>query len=88
MISDFRNDLLKRRELKAVVESETTPSFESSAKMIAEKFKASEDAIVVKGVYGKFGRKTFLIEAMVYDSASEKDKVEPRKKEKKKEGAA
>lgn len=89
MINDLRNDLLKRREVKLVVESNSTPSFESSTKMISEKFKAAEDSIVVKGIYGKFGHNTFLIESMIYDSVNDKDRVEPKKKEKKKkEGAA
>ena len=88
LITDFRNDLLKRRELQVIVDAESTPSSESSAKLISEKFKASEDAVVLKGVYGKFGHKTFLIETMIYDSANDKIRIEPKKKEKKKEATA
>ncbi|MDP3882004.1 MAG: hypothetical protein Q8Q31_03970 [Nanoarchaeota archaeon] len=88
LISDFKNDLLKRRELKAIVEADSTPSFETSAKLIAEEYKASEDVIVVKGIYGKFGHKTFLIEAIIYDSVNDKNRTEPKKKEKTKGAAA
>jgi len=83
VLNDFKNDLLKRRELKTVVEASSTPSFVSSAKMIAEQFKASEDVVVVRGIYGKFGRNTFLIESMIYDTAKDKERIEPKKKEKK-----
>lgn len=88
-IKDFKNDLLKRREVKLVVDSDRNPGLENAVKMIAEHFKAKEDVIVVKTLKSKFGRDTFLVDAFIYDSAAEKSRVEPRKKEKKSaDGAA
>jgi len=83
LINDVKNTLLKRRELKAVVQLDKIPTFESSAKMVSEQYKAEEDVIVVKGIKGKFGRNTFLIDAMIYDSVIDKERIEPKKKVKK-----
>ena len=89
VLTDFRNELLKRRELKVVVDADSNPGFSNSKKIISEKFKANEENMEVKAVKSKFGRKTFLIDAYIYDSTSDKDRIEPKKKVKKaKEGAA
>ena len=88
VIKDFRNDLLKRREVKIVVNAEKNPGFANALKSVAEKFKADENVTFVKEVKSKFGRDTFLIDAFIYDSFKDKERIEPKKKEKKKEGAA
>ena len=89
VIKDFRNDLLKRREVKLVENLGKNPGFADSAKMIAGHFKAKDENIVVKEVKSKFGRDTFLIDALIYDSVDDKEKIEPKKKVKKAaEGAA
>jgi len=82
-MNDFKNSLLKRREVKVVVESPSNPGFQNSIKMIADQFKASEDSIAVKEVKSKFGRNTFLIDAFIYDSVKDKELIEPKKKVKK-----
>ncbi|MEK6850500.1 MAG: hypothetical protein AABX85_02915 [Nanoarchaeota archaeon] len=83
VITDFRNDLLKRREVKVIVESQSNLGFQNSLSTTAQQFKAKEEVIVVKAVKSKFGRNTFLIEAYIYDSVKDKDSIEPRKKIKK-----
>jgi len=85
VIDDFRNDLLSRREIKAVVSSSGNPGFAEAGKMVSESLKAVEENIVVRNVLSKFGRDSFLIDAYVYDSEEHKNKIEPKKKEKKKE---
>jgi ribosomal protein S24E len=87
-IKDFRNDLLKRREVKLVVTADKNPGFADATKAIADKFKSNEDVIVVRTLKSKFGRDSFLIDAFIYDSVQDKNTFEPKKKEKKKEGAA
>lgn len=77
-INDLKNDLLKRREVKVIVESSGNPGFANAAKTIAEQFKAKEDVIVINNVKGKFGRDTFLIDAFIYNSKADKDRIEPR----------
>lgn len=87
-MNDIKNNLLKRREIKFLIESEANPGFANATKMVADKFKAEEDKIVVKAVKSKFGRKTFLIDAFVYDSIKDKEFIEPKKKVKKAAGDA
>jgi ribosomal protein S24E len=74
---DTKNPLLNRREVKIIVDSEKTPSFIEAAKLIADNFKASEENILVENVKGKFGMKTFLISASIYDT---KELMEAAKK--------
>lgn len=68
---NLRNELMKRHELTAELESEKNPGFEETKKMLAEKFSKPEEAIEVYGVKGSFGKKCFIIKANIYDS--EKD---------------
>ncbi len=85
VIKDFNNELLKRREVKAIVNAEQNPGMQNAVKMLAEQFKTDENTIVLNTLKSKFGRDTFLIDALIYNSLSDKERVEPRKKEKKKE---
>ncbi len=86
-IRDFRNNLLKRKEVKVVFEAGSNPGFEESMKKVAQHFKADESKIALKNVKSKFGRNTFLIDAFIYDSAEDRERIEPKIKVKK-EGAA
>jgi len=87
VIQQTRNELLKRNEIKGIVTSSGNFGFENAMKTVAEKLKAAEENIVLKNVKSKFGRDTFLIEALIYDSKEDREKIEPKKKEKKKAGA-
>jgi len=83
IIEDKQNPLLKRKEVKIIVEAGKNPSMQEASKLIAEHFKAQEDNIALKQIKGKFGRKTFLISANIYNSKEDKEKIEPKKKVKK-----
>ena len=87
-VKDFRNELLKRREVELVLTAEKNPGMKDAAKNIAENFKVNEELVAVKEVGSRFGRDSFVIEAMIYDSVADKNRIEPKKKEKKKEGEA
>ncbi len=84
IVKDFKNDLLERREIITKLESHENPGFEGAKKAIIEEFKVDESLIVIKKVGGSFGSNEFLIEVFIYDSVERKEKVEPKKKEKKK----
>ena len=75
---DIKNALMKRRELKFVVEAEKNPSFEEISKLTAEHFKSNEDQILVERIKGRFGRKTFLIDASIYDTQELKEEAKKR----------
>ena len=78
-----KNPLLKREEIKILMFSEKNPSYAEAGKFVSEKFKKSEDDIAIKRVKGKFGRKSFLVEANIYHSKEDKEAIEPKKKVKK-----
>jgi len=86
IIQQFRNDLLKRNEIKGIIKSNGNLGYENAMKTVVEKLKTTEENIVLKNVKSKFGRDTFLIEALIYDSVEDKENIEPKKKEKKKAG--
>ncbi len=82
-IKDFRNELLKRREIVVQKKYISNPGFVTAKKDIAECFKASEDCIVIRNVLGNFGSDVFNIDARIYDSLENLQKVEPKPKMKK-----
>ena len=82
-MKDNYNELLKRREVKIIIESESNPGFLKAGQAVADFAKKPEENIAVKEVKSAFGRNTFLIDAFVYDTKEMKDKIEPKKKEKK-----
>ena len=86
-MKDATNPLLERREVKFIIESESNPGFAQASKMVADQYKAKEELIAVKEVKSKFGRNTFLIDAYIYKTVEAKNKIEPKKKEKKKEAS-
>jgi ribosomal protein S24E len=85
VLSNKKNPLLKREELKLIVFQESNPSFSEAAKIVSEHSKKPEDDTAIKAVKGKFGRKSFLIEAYVYHSKADKEAIEAKKKLKQEE---
>jgi ribosomal protein S24E len=88
-IKDSRNDLLNRREVVYSMETTANPGFESTKKHLADKLKKTEDSIVITKIKNNYGSKEFLIEALIYDALTDKERIEQKPKVKKKaEGAA
>ncbi|MCX6749055.1 MAG: hypothetical protein NT076_05630 [Candidatus Pacearchaeota archaeon] len=83
ILQDNKNPLLARRELKFITQAVKNPSFPETLDLVAEKFKAVKENVAVRAIRGKFGRDTFLIEALIYDNVEAREKHEPRKKVKK-----
>ena len=83
---DFSNKLLKRRELAVILEKDSNPGYEHVKKEVAQKFKADENLVVVKKVVSGFGNNEFKIDVFIYGDEESMKKIEPKKKEKKKEG--
>jgi ribosomal protein S24E len=78
--TEFKNDLLNRREVVVLLDSESNPGFENVTKLLAEKFKSDVAHVVVKGIRNNYGSKEFVIESFIYDSAEHKHKTERKKK--------
>jgi len=86
VLKDFKNDLLKRREISIVIKADKNPSFIEAVDMIEKEFKVDKELIVARNIKGKFGRKTFLITAYIYDSKEAKESIEPKPEKKEGEG--
>ena len=79
LISETKNELFGRIEVIATVDAKITPSHEEVEKLLSEKFKTNPENIKLKGINGKFGSNTFEIEANIYSSPEEKNKLEIKK---------
>ena len=88
VIQEQDNVLLKRKEIKILVEADKTPSFAEAEKVIIEKYKVDKENLVVNGINSKFGRNTFLINAYIYNTKEDKEHIEPKAKKKDKAGEA
>lgn len=80
---NIRNELMKRQELSFLIESVKNPTFNEMRKLISEDLKKPEELIDVYNILGKFGRKTFLIKAYIYDSKEDFEKIKNLSKTKK-----
>jgi len=87
---DNKNELMSRREVSVILETGKTPSYAEASKLIADHFKSGEENVMVENVKGKFGRKTFLINASIYNSKELKEEAVKRliKQKKAKPGEA
>ncbi len=83
ILSEFRNELLKRKEIVADMKSGKNPGIQGALKAVAEEFKAKEENIVLRKVDSQFGSDNFIITASIYDSPEARASVEPRPKVKK-----
>jgi len=80
---NIKNSLMKRQEVSYLVESEKNPTFSEMKQKISAEMKKPEETIDVYGVQGKFGRRTFLIKAYVYDSKEDLETIKNLSKTKK-----
>jgi ribosomal protein S24E len=81
IISHIKNGSLNREEFILNVSSDSNPS----KKDIAEALKKDVELTVVRQIKGSFGKNSFDVDAVVYNTKVDKDKIEviPRKVRKK-----
>ncbi len=79
-IQERENPLFNRKEVVIEIETNITPSKEEAEKLISEKFSVPVENIKIKKVLGKFGLSLFTIEAFIYSSKENKEKMEPKEK--------
>ena len=87
---DLKNELFKRHEIEAVIESDKNPGFVEVKKMIASETSKPEENIDVYNIKSVFGRSSFKVFAYVYDSKEDLEKAiqKTQKQRKEKEKAA
>lgn len=82
ILEQKNNPVMRREEIKILVFGEKTPSFSEASKLLSEKFKKPEENIDIKKIKGKFGRKSFLISAFLYDNPELKKRFSIKKTKK------
>jgi len=80
ILEEKNNALFRRKEIRASLESETTPSRSHVLELLSKKFEIPKENIKIRGIKGSFGVKNFSIEANIYHSKEEKETVELKKK--------
>lgn len=83
ILNESKNNLFKRTEVSAEISNKVTPSKDEVQKLLSEKFSVPEDGIKVKTIVGQFGSEVFKIEANIYNSKEDKEKVEHKTKQEK-----
>jgi len=81
IVSEKTNILFERKEIKATVYAEITPSKQEVEKLLIEKLPTTLDVLKLERIKGKFGSKTFEITAKVYKSKEDKENIERKTKQ-------
>lgn len=84
ILSEKENALFRRKEVLLEVENNSTPNVSDAEKFVSEKFSTTPEKVKVKKIHSKFGSNKFDVLAFVYDSEEDKNRIEPKIKEKKK----
>ena len=80
IIEEKENPLFNRKEIKLEIETELTPNYADTEKLIAEKYSTDLENIKINNIKGKFGVHKFFITANVYNSKKDKDNFEIKTK--------
>ena len=80
ILQEKDNRLFNRKEVKAALISEITPSRTHILELFSRQFSVPAEHIKIKKIKGNFGTKDFSIEANIYSSDKEKHGIELKKK--------
>jgi ribosomal protein S24E len=80
IIKEKENKLFARKEVQIKIESPVSPSKNEMTTLIAQKFSTQPENISVKGIHGRFGSKSFMVNVNIYTSKEVKEEVELKKK--------
>jgi len=83
VVKEFDNRLLKRKEVEVSKQYDSNPGFAKVSEDIVKHLNVKEEVIVIKKINSYFGSNNFLIDVFIYDSSTDKERIEPKKKEKK-----
>lgn len=82
-INTKENPLLKRKEITGEITfTGATPSNKKVQEELAKKLGAKPELVAIRHIYGAYGGEKATLEAYVYETKEQFDKVEPKKKEK------
>jgi ribosomal protein S24E len=83
ILQENKNPLFNRKEIQGIIKSDICPNKLDVLQKLSEQFSVIPEAIRVLGIKGVFGTKEFKLDAHVYDSKEERDKVEKLTKKEK-----
>ena len=75
-----RNALLKRHEISALLLENSNPGIAKARSMLAAELNVAEELIALRALKNTFGSNEFNIEAFVYDSLADLQRIEPQAK--------
>lgn len=81
IIEQKENTLFKRKEVKIAVTEKDTLSKTEAEEIVAKLLSAKPEQIKIKKIDGQFGSSNFVVDANVYSSQEEKDKIEVKTKQ-------
>ncbi len=89
IVTEKRNDLLKRREvvIQAEFAGKSTPAEVDVQKTLAEKIKTNEKLVVIKKIRQVYGSARAMVDAYIYDDETTLKAIEAINKKKKPEQA-
>jgi ribosomal protein S24E len=79
-IHETKNLVFDRKEIQGTIMSESAPTNKEAEALLSKKLSIPEDAIKIRGIYGKFGTKEFHVKANVYKSKEDRNKIERKAK--------
>ena len=82
LISEKKNPLLHRKEVRVLVDAPSNPGMNASAEQIAAHFKTQKELVVIKKLDSSYGKSEFIVSAFIYDNAQALA-IEPKPKAKK-----
>lgn len=89
ILEEKQNPLFPRKEILAELESETSPQESEVIEALATLTKSVPESIKIRNILGKFGTNLFKVNAFIYSSPEDKNKIEMKtKKEKEAEAKA
>jgi ribosomal protein S24E len=83
ILKQRENPLFNRKEIVVSIEANVTPKMQEAEEFIAKEFSSHIDNIKIKKIKGRFGSNNFIITAKIYNSKEDKEKIEPKSKNKK-----
>ena len=84
MLSEKTNSLFRRKEVELIYKAEQNPSNTEAVQIVADMTNSNVENITVRTIKGRFGVKTFLIKADIYEDLESKGKFGTFKKRNKK----
>ena len=76
ILEEKNNPLFRRKEIVAEIQIKSSPKFVEVEKLFSENLKVPVENIKIRNIRGGFGHNSFKINACIYNSKEDKEKIE------------